>query len=174
MFSLRACTKFTYNSGVSGIHWVVAPELLRWQRRSHKNERTCTKFMREHVLSSQTIAGRSRWNTGPLIYRYLMCILCICTYIYKHICSSLAFYWHSKKVSGPPLCPSRLTKKRTYRPRSVIYRYVSRQSSEKWFKPAYSSYPLSILRGQLNKWCFIRKGKLPQYENFPMIFEPVL
>jgi hypothetical protein len=45
--------------------------------------------------------------------------------------SSLAFYWHSKKVSGPPLCPSRLTKRRTYRPRSVIYRYVSRQSSEK-------------------------------------------
>ncbi len=43
---------------------------------------------------------------------------------------SLAFYWHSKKVSGPPLCPSRLTKRRTYRPRSVIYRYVSRQNSE--------------------------------------------
>ena len=45
--------------------------------------------------------------------------------------SSLAFYWHSKKVSDPPLCPNRLTKRRTYRPRSVIYRYVSRQSSEK-------------------------------------------
>ena len=35
--------------------------------------------------------------------------------------SSLAFYWHSKKVSGPPLCPIRLTKRRKYRPRSVIY-----------------------------------------------------
>ncbi len=53
---------------------------------------------------------------------------------------------------GGPLCPSRLTKRRTYRPRSVIYRYVSRQGSEKWFKPEYSSYPLSILCGQLNKW----------------------
>ena len=45
--------------------------------------------------------------------------------------SSLAFYWHSKKVSGPPLCPERLTKRRTYRPRTVIYRHVRRQSSEK-------------------------------------------
>ncbi len=35
--------------------------------------------------------------------------------------SSLAFYWHSKKVIGPPLCPRWLTKRRTYRPRSVIY-----------------------------------------------------
>jgi hypothetical protein len=49
----------------------------------------------------------------------------------RSISSSLAFYWHSKKVGAPPLCPSRLTKRRTYRPRSVIYRYVSRQSSEK-------------------------------------------
>ncbi len=30
--------------------------------------------------------------------------------------SSLAFYWHSKKVSDPPLCPSRFTKRLTYHP----------------------------------------------------------
>ncbi len=41
------------------------------------------------------------------------------------------FIGTQKKVSGPPLCPSRLTKRWTYRPCSVIYRYVSRQSSEK-------------------------------------------
>ncbi len=41
------------------------------------------------------------------------------------------FIGTQKKVSVPPLCPSRLTKRRTYRPSSVIYRYVSRQSSEK-------------------------------------------
>ncbi len=92
----------------------------------------------------------------------------------QHVVVVWGFYWHSKKVSGPPLCPSRLTKRRTYRPHSVIYRYVSRQSSEKWFKSEYSSYPLSILRGQLNKWYFIRKGKLPEYGNFPVIFQPVL
>ncbi len=43
-----------------------------------------------------------------------------------HVSSSLAFYWYSKKVSG-----SRLTKRRTHCSYSVIYRYVSRQSSEK-------------------------------------------
>ncbi len=72
------------------------------------------------------------------------------------------FIGTQKKVSGPPLCPSRLTKRRTYRLRSVIYRYVSRQSSEKWFKPEYLSYPLSSPREQLNKWYFIRKGKTPR------------
>ena len=45
--------------------------------------------------------------------------------------SSLTFYWHSKKVSDPPLCSKSLTKRRTYRPSSVVYRYVRRQNSEK-------------------------------------------
>jgi hypothetical protein len=40
------------------------------------------------------------------------------------------FIGTQKKVSGPPLCPRWLTKRRTYRPRSVIYGPVSRQSSE--------------------------------------------
>ena len=45
--------------------------------------------------------------------------------------SSLDFNWYSKKVSDPPLCSRWLTKRRTYRPCSVIYRHVGRQSSEK-------------------------------------------
>ncbi len=60
--------------------------------------------------------------------------------------SSLAFYWHSKKISDPPLWPSRLTKRRTYCPRSVIYRYVGRQSSEKWFTSCRSNMSLQCPR----------------------------
>jgi hypothetical protein len=56
---------------------------------------------------------------GTSSYMYMSVICCS---------SSLAFYWHSKKGSGPPLWPSRLTKGRTYHPCSVFYRYVSRQA----------------------------------------------
>ena len=43
--------------------------------------------------------------------------------------SSLAFYWHSKKVSDPPPRPNWLTNGRTFRPHSVIYRPLRRQNS---------------------------------------------
>ena len=62
LFLLRACTKSQVHIQFRCLRLsVVAFELLRRQRRSrtvlssHKNERTCTKFIREHVLSSHTI-----------------------------------------------------------------------------------------------------------------------
>ena len=56
--------------------------------------------------------------------------LWINTHVLCRNSSSLTFYWHSKNVSGPPLCPRWLTKRRTYHPSSVIYQLVGRQTSE--------------------------------------------
>ncbi len=42
---------------------------------------------------------------------------------------SCSLICHSQKVSVPPLCPNWFTKRRTYSPRSVFYRPLSRQSS---------------------------------------------
>jgi hypothetical protein len=50
--------------------------------------------------------------------------------------------------------------------------HVSRQSSEKWFKPKYSSRPLSSPREQLNKWYYKGKDRLPEYGSFPVILSP--
>ncbi len=58
-------------------------------------------------------------------------------------------------------CPRCLTKRRTYHPHSVIYRHVSRQNSEKWFKTKYSSRPISSPHEQLNKW-YYKEGKNSQ------------
>jgi hypothetical protein len=77
------------------------------------------------------VGGAGRSETGGGVTRGIYVYILFLYNIHVYNSSSLAFYWHSKKISDPPLCPNRLTKRRTYRPRSVIYRYVSRQSSEK-------------------------------------------
>jgi hypothetical protein len=93
--------------------------------------RVCIQVCIEHICIQICDVCCAYMYTYTYLYTY-MCNISVYIYV-QPTCIVVVwlFIGTQKKVSDPPPCPRWLTKRRTYRPRSVIYRHVGRQSSEK-------------------------------------------